>query len=175
MITKTALNQNVLNTCSSPNSDDRQSLATGTNKKSCTWYSHPFDSIRIVELHVITSLDPADGPRLFAGYWRHQDPGAGSEVRCPVAQHHAGGLVDAGGVGVDGAGHLQDDDTVSETLGLTPDTLDTAHCIKEQHSPQQRPEVWRRKTHGHSKKSHHRSIHTMFSPPHTHEKKLTRL
>lgn len=64
-------------------------------------------------------------------------------MRRPVAQHHAGRLVDAGGVGVDGTVHLQDDNTVSETLGLTSDALDAAHCIKWQHKPQQRPEFWR--------------------------------
>lgn len=101
---------------------------------------------------MVTGLNPADGPRLFAGYWRHKDPGTRSEVRRPVAQHHAGRLVDAGGVRVDGTVHLQDDDAVSETLGLTPDTLDAAHCTKQQHNPRQRPEVWRGKTHGHSEK-----------------------
>lgn len=79
---------------------------------------------------MVTSLNPADRPCFFAGYWRHQNPGTSSEVRCPVAQDHAGRLVDAGRVGVDGSVHLQYDDTVSETLGFTPDTLDTAHCIR---------------------------------------------
>lgn len=71
-------------------------------------------------------------------------------MRGPVAQNHAGPLVNAGGVRVDGRVQLQDDDTLSETLGLTPDTLDAAHCIELQPNPQQRPEVWRRrgKTHG---------------------------
>lgn len=93
-------------------------------------YSHPFVSVRVVELHVVTRLYPADGPCLLPGYWRHKDPGTGSEVRRPVAQDHAGRLVDAGGVGVDGAVHLQDGDAVSETLGLTPDALDAAHRIE---------------------------------------------
>ncbi len=108
----------------------KYALNNRQHSKKSLRYSHPFVSISIVELHVVTSLNPADGPRLFTGYWRHQDSGASSEVRCPVAQDHAGWLVDAGGVWVDGTVHLQDDDTVSETLGLTPDTLDTAHCIK---------------------------------------------
>lgn len=99
-------------------------------KATTKWYSHPFVSIRIVELHVVTRLYPPNGPCFFPGYRRHKDPGTSSEVRCPVAQHYTGWLVNAGGVGVDGTVHLQDDDTVSETLGLTPDTLDTAHCIK---------------------------------------------
>lgn len=107
------------------------------------WYSHPLVSIRVVELHVVASLNPADGPCLFSGYRWDENSGRSSEVRCPVAQDHAGRLVDAGGVGVDGAVHLQDDNTVSETLGLTSDALDAAHCIKWQHKPQQRPEFWR--------------------------------
>lgn len=93
-------------------------------------YSHPFVSIRVVELHVVARLNPADGPRLFPGHWRHKDAGTGSEVWRPVAQDYDRWLVDTGGVGVDGAVHLQDNDTVSETLGLTPDTLDTAHRIQ---------------------------------------------
>lgn len=79
---------------------------------------------------MITRLNPADRPRLLTGYWWHQDMGMSSEVRCPVAQDHVGWLVDAGGIGIDASFHLQDNDTVSKTLGLTPDTLDTAHCIK---------------------------------------------
>lgn len=51
-------------------------------------YSHPFVSIRVVELHVVARLNPADGPRLFPGHWRHKDAGTGSEVRRPVAQDH---------------------------------------------------------------------------------------
>lgn len=93
-------------------------------------YSHPFVPIRVVELHVVAGLNPADGPRFFADDGRHEDAGVSSEVRRPVAEHHAGRLVDAGGAGVDGAVHLQDDDAVSETLGLTPDALDAAHCIE---------------------------------------------
>lgn len=159
----------VLHTCSTPNSFRLQLIHKGRKhikKKENLWYSHPFVSIRVVELHVVTRLNPADGPRLLTGDWRHQDPGTSSEVRCPVAQDHAGWLVDAGGVGVNGAVHLQDDDTVSETLGLTPDTLDAAHCIKLQHNPQQRPEFWgrRRETHGkkkQEKENHHSWI--MFS------------
>lgn len=108
-------------------------------------YSHPLVSISIEELHVVAGLDPADGPRLLAGHRRHQDLGMSAEVRRPVAEHHAVGLVDAGGVGIDGGVHLQDDDTVSETLGLTPDTLDAAHRIKQQHNPQERREVWKRR------------------------------
>lgn len=118
----------------------------------CVWskpnnlcYSHPLVSISIEELHVVAGLDPADGPRLLAGHRRHQDLGMSAEVRRPVAEHHAVGLVDAGGVGIDGGVHLQDDDTVSETLGLTPDTLDAAHRIKQQHNPQERREVWKRR------------------------------
>lgn len=91
---------------------------------------HPFVAILVVELHVVTGLNPADGPCFFARYRGHQDARTRSEMRCPVAQDHAGRLVDAGGVGIDGSVHLQHDDTVSETFRLTPDTLDTAHCIK---------------------------------------------
>lgn len=79
---------------------------------------------------MVAGLNPSDDPCLFTSYRRHQDSRTSAEVRCPVAQDHIGRLVDAGGVGVDGTVHLQDDDTVSEILGLTPDTLDTAHCIK---------------------------------------------
>lgn len=133
-------------------------------------YSHPFVSIRVVELHVVASLNPADGPRFFADHGRHEDSGARSEVRRPVAQHHTGRLVDAGGVGVDGAVHLQDDDAVSETLGLTPDALDAAHRIKQQHNPQRGPEVWgRRKTHGKSKEITTVGS-TLYSPKQTEEK-----
>lgn len=53
-----------------------------------------------------------------------------SEVRRSVAQNHAGRLVDAGGVGVDGRVQLQDDNAVSETLGLTLEALDAAHCTE---------------------------------------------
>lgn len=105
-------------------------------------YSHALVSIRVVELHVVASLDPADGPGLLPGYRWDEDSGGGSEVRRPVAQDHAGRLVDAGGVGVDGAAHLQDDNTVAETLGLASDALDAAHRIKWQRKPQQRPEFW---------------------------------
>lgn len=79
---------------------------------------------------MVAGLDPADGPRLLSCYWWHQYSGVRSKVRRPVAQDHAGCLVDAGGVGVDGSVQLQDDDVVSETFGLTSDTLDAAHCIK---------------------------------------------
>lgn len=106
-------------------------------------YSHPLVSVRVVELHVVARLNPADGPRLFTGYRWDENSGRGSKVRRPVAQDHAGRLVDAGGVGVDGTVHLQDDNTVSETLGLTSDALDAAHCIKWQHKAQQGPEFWR--------------------------------
>lgn len=92
---------------------------------------------------MVAGLNPADGPRLLPGYRWDENSGRGSKVRRPVAQDYAGGLVDAGGIGVDGAAHLQDDNTVSETLGLTPDALDAAHCIKWQRKPQQRPEFWR--------------------------------
>lgn len=105
-------------------------------------YSHALVSVRVVELHVVASLDPADGPGLLPGYRWDENSGGGSEVRRPVAQDHAGRLVDAGGVGVDGAAHLQDDNTVAETLGLASDALDAAHRIKWQRKPQQRPEFW---------------------------------
>ena len=118
----------------------------------CGWYSHPFGSIFVVELHMIACLNPANGPRLFPGYRWHQNSSRGSEVRCPIAQNHAGWLVNAGRVGVNGGVHLQNYDTFTETLWLTPNAVDTAHCIKYQHNPQQRPEVWRRKTHGNSSK-----------------------
>ena len=128
------------------------SLIHHTDGKKNRRYSHPFVPVRVVELHVVAGLDPAHGPRLLSRHGRHQDAGGGSEVRRPVAQHHAGRLVDAGGGGVDGRVQLQDFDTVSGTLGLTPDTLDAAHRIQLQRNPQQRPEVWRRRreTHGNS-------------------------
>lgn len=117
-------------------------------------HSHPFVPVGVVKLHVVTGLDPADGPCLLGRDRRHLDPRVRSEVRRPVAQDHAGRLVDDGGAGVDGRVQIQDDDAVSETLGLTPDALDAAHRMKLQHNPQPRPEVWRRrrKTHGNSER-----------------------
>lgn len=97
-------------------------------------YSHSFGSVFVVKLHVIARLDPADSPALFTGHRRHHDPSRRAEVRRPVAQHHAGGLVDTGGVRVYRGVHLQNHNTVPKTLGFTPDTLNAAH-----HQPHQRP------------------------------------
>lgn len=55
-------------------------------------------------------------------------------MRRAVAQHHAGGLVDASGVRVDRGVHLQNYDAVPETLGFASDALNTAH-----HKQQERP------------------------------------
>ena len=113
-------------------------------------YLHPLVPVRVVELHVVARLDPADGPRLFAGHGGHLHPRERSEVRRPVPQHDAGGLIDARGIGVDWRVHLQHHDTLSEAFGFTPDALDAAHRIEYHHSPQQRPEVWGGKMHGHN-------------------------
>lgn len=99
-----------------------------THQKSS--YLHPLFPILVVELHVIARLNPPHYPRLLAGEWRHQYASRGSEVRGSVPQNHAGGLIDAGGVRVDGRGDFEDFDTFTETLWLASDTLNTAHRIK---------------------------------------------
>lgn len=103
---------------------------------------HALGSVSVVKLHVVARLDPAHRPRLLGGHRGHEDARAGAEVRRPVAQHHARGLVDAGGLRVDGGGHLQHDD--AETLRLAPEALDAAHVVKQQQQrrrdpPKQRP------------------------------------
>lgn len=105
----------------------------------CQIYLHPFGSVFVVKLHVVARLDPADRPALFTGHWRHQDPGGRAEMRRAVAQHHAGGLVDAGGVRVDGGVHLQNHDAVPETLGFASDALNTAHHKQHERPAEHQP------------------------------------
>lgn len=102
-------------------------------------YLHSFGSVFVVKLHVIARLNPADGPALFTGHRRHHDPSRRAEMRRPVAQHHAGGLIDTGGVRVDGGVHLQNRDTVPKTLGFTPDTLDATHHQQHQRAAEHQP------------------------------------
>lgn len=97
---------------------------------------------------MVARLYPANCPSFFAGNRRYQNPGRGSEMWGPVSQYDAGGLIDAGGVRVDGGVHFQNGDTLTETLRLTLDTLDAAHCIKEQYNPNKCPDLWR-DAHGH--------------------------
>lgn len=105
----------------------------------CQIYLHPFRSVFVVKLHVIARLDPADRPALFTGHRRHQDPSGRAEMRRAVAQHHAGGLVDAGGVRVDGGVHLQNHDAVPETLGFASDALNTAHHKQHERPAEHQP------------------------------------
>lgn len=90
-------------------------------------YSHSFAPVLVVELHVVASLDPPYSPGLLPGHWRYQDPSWSPEVWGPVPEHHARGLVDAGGVRIDGGGHFENGDALSEILGFTPDTVYAAH------------------------------------------------
>lgn len=69
----------------------------------CSWkYLHSLLPVVIVKFHVAASLDPAHDPGLLLGNRGHQHLCRGSEMRGPVAQDHAGGLVDAGGNRIDG-------------------------------------------------------------------------
>lgn len=65
-------------------------------------YLHALLPVVIVKFHVAARLDPAHDPGLLLGDGGHQHLRRGSEVRGPIAQDHAGGLVDAGGNGIDG-------------------------------------------------------------------------
>ncbi len=105
----------------------------------CQIYLHPFRSVFVVKLHGVARLDPADRPALFTGHRRHQDPSGRAEMRRAVAQHHAGGLVDAGGVRVDGGVHLQNHDAVPETLGFASDALNTAHDKQHERPAEHQP------------------------------------
>lgn len=98
---------------------------------------HALGSVSVVKLHVVARLDPAHRPCLLGGHRGHEDARGGAEVRRPVAQHHAGGLVDAGGVRVDGSGHLEHGDALAETLRLAPEALDAAHGVEQQQQKQQ--------------------------------------
>lgn len=99
---------------------------------------HALGSVPVVELHVVARLDPAHRPGLAGGHRGHKDARGGAEVRRPVAQHHAGGLVDAGGIRVDGSGHLEHGDALAETLRFAPEALDAAHNVQQQQKQQQR-------------------------------------
>ncbi len=100
----------------------------------CQIYLHPFGSVFVVNsmwLHawiqptVQLSFPATGGTRTLAD---------ARKCGVRVAQHHAGGLVDAGGVRVDGGVHLQNHDAVPETLGFASDALNTAH-----HKQHERP------------------------------------
>lgn len=76
-------------------------LGKGTRTRS--WkYLHSLLPVVIVKFHVAASLDPTHDPGLLLGKRGHQDLRRGSEVRGPIAQHHAGGFVNAGGNGING-------------------------------------------------------------------------
>lgn len=92
-------------------------------------YLHALLPVVIVKFHVAARLDPAHDPGLLLGDGGHQHLRRGSEVRGPVAQDHAGGLVDAGGNGIDGRFDFNHWNTFPENFGFAANTLNTAHGI----------------------------------------------
>lgn len=104
-------------------------------------YSHALLPILVVELHVAARLNPANYPGLLLGDGWHDHLGRGTEVGCPVAEHHAGGLIDAGGDGVDRGLHVNHRDAFPEDSGFAPDALNTAHGTQYRSDLQGRPAV----------------------------------
>lgn len=60
---------------------------------------------------------------------------------CPVAQYYAGGLVDAGGDGVDRGFHINHGNPFPEDSGFASDALNTAHGTQDRSNLQGRPAV----------------------------------
>lgn len=90
---------------------------------------HSLVPVVIVEFHVAARLDPAHDPRLLLGDGGHQHLRRGAEVRGAVTQDHAGGLVDAGGDGIDGGFDFNHRNTFPENFGFAANALNTAHGI----------------------------------------------
>lgn len=100
---------------------------------------HALGSVSVVKLHVVARLDPAHRPCLLGGHRGHENARGGAEVRRPVAQDDARGLVDAGGVRINGGGHLEHGDALAETLRLAPEALDAAHGVEQQQQRRRDP------------------------------------
>ncbi len=87
---------------------------------------HSFIPICIEEIHLIASLDPANGPDLFAKHGWHLHLSWCPEVRRVVSQNHIRWLIDDSRTGINGGLQFQDCDVLMKTW-LEFYTLYTSH------------------------------------------------